>query len=80
MRIAPFKFDRDTVVKLVILIFMLFAFCVGAAFLITDHVFCYETMQWIVGAVLIGVTIIGPSFMAIEEFPHEHYHKTDRFN
>lgn len=80
MRIAPFKHDRETVIKLIFLVFTLFSFSCGTAFLITDHVFCYETMQWIIGAVLIGCAIIGPSFMAVEESPYENHHEFDRFN
>ena len=80
MRIAPFIFDRETIIKLLLLILILFCFTSGAAYFIADQFLCQETLTWVWTVVLISATIIGPSFMSNEDSRHEEYSVNDRFN
>ena len=80
MRIAPFIFDRETIIKLLLLVLTLLCFTSGAAFLIADQFLCQETMIWIWTIVLIGSTILGPSFMRNEDVHCDEYRNLDRFN
>ena len=80
MRITPFIFDRETVIKLVLMVLILFCFISGAAFFIADQFLCQETMTWVCTIVLISAAILGPSFVLNEGTCHDKCHINDRFN
>ena len=63
MKIAPFVFDRESIIKLVILLVVLLCFSTGAAFIIADQFVCQTTLTWVMFAVTLGMTLIGPAFL-----------------
>ena len=71
MKIAPFIFDREAVLKLLILFALLICFSSGAAYIIADQFACQSTLNWITFAVTLGMTLLGPAFLQTDDYHDE---------
>lgn len=80
MRITTFTFDRENIVKLILLFVILACFSMGAAFVLADQFLCWTTFQWIIVAVLVSMTVLGPAFMSTDDQRDDHHLFKNRFN